>query len=70
MDMTRIGKFEMRKIVNDFEATLIRLFGMNMVDAAISRLEALNAYNDFQCPHKAAEFYGLRRGLHLQVAQT
>lgn len=69
MDMNGIGKFEMRKIVSDFEATLISLFGVNMLDASISRLEALNAYSDFKCPFKAAQFYGLRRGLNLQIAQ-
>lgn len=68
MDMNRIGKFEMRKIVNEFDARLIQLFGVNMLDAAISRREALDAYNEVHCPSKAAEIYGLRRGLNLKAA--
>lgn len=66
--MSPIGKFEMRKIINEFDATLITLFGMNMRDAAISRQDALNAYTEAQCPRKAAEISGLRRGLVLQAA--
>jgi hypothetical protein len=68
MEMNRIGKFEMRQIVKDFDATLIRLFGVNMLDADISRVEAINAYNDFHCPHKAAEYFGRQRGFSLQTA--
>ena len=67
MNMNRIGKFELREIVNEFDATLIRLFGVNMLDAAITRHEVLNAYNEVQCPRKAAELYGHRRGLALQA---
>ena len=68
MDINKIGKFEMRQIVNEFDAALIRLYGVNMLDAAISRYEALNAYNEFHCPRKAAEMYGRRHGLNLQAA--
>ena len=68
MNTNRIGKFEMLKIVNAFDAALIHLFGVNMLDAAISRHEALNAYNEVNCPRKAAEIYGLRRGLNLRTA--
>jgi hypothetical protein len=67
MDMNKIGKFEMRRIVNEFDAALIRLFGVNMLDAAINRYEALIACEEFDCPRKAAEAYGLRRGLNLQA---
>jgi hypothetical protein len=67
MDMNHIGKFEMREIINEFDATLIRLFGVNMLDAAINRYEALGAYSEFHCPRKAAEISGLRRGLSLQA---
>lgn len=63
MDMNRIGKFEMRRIVDEFDATLIRLYGVNMLDAAISRYEALGVCDEFSCPRKAAEIAGLRRGL-------
>ena len=68
MDMNNIGKFQMREIVNEFDATLIRLYGVNMLDAAINRLEVLMAYDEFQCPRKAAEVYGVRHGLNLQAA--
>jgi hypothetical protein len=44
------------------------LFGVNMLDADISRVEALNAYNDFHCSQKAAEYYGRQRGFSLQTA--
>ena len=63
MSMNGIGKFEMRKIVNEFDSALIHLFGVNMLDAAITRQDALNAYNEVQCPRKAAEIYGQRLGL-------
>jgi hypothetical protein len=39
-----------------------------MLDAAINRFEALNAYDEFHCPRKAAEVYGQRHGLNLQLA--
>ena len=66
MNMNNIGKFDMLKIVNEFDATLIRLYGVNMLDAEINRFEALNAYDEFRCPRKAAEVYGQRHGLNLQ----
>ena len=68
MNMNNIGKFEMRKIVNEFDSTLIQLYGVNMLDADISRLEAINAYDEFRCAHKAAEAYGQRLGLSLKSA--
>ncbi len=68
MNMNNIGKFEMRKIVNEFDATLIRLYGVNMLDADISRIEAINAYDEFHCANKAAEIYGQRLGLSLKTA--
>ena len=68
MSMNKIGKFEMREIVNEFDATLIRLYGVNMRDVALSRYEALRACNEFGCPTKAAEVYGQRHGLLLQAA--
>lgn len=63
MNMNQIGKFEMRAIVNEFDTTLIRLFGLNMLDARITRHEAMIAYDEFQCPRQAAEAIGARRGL-------
>jgi hypothetical protein len=68
MDMNHIGKFEMLKALNEFDAALIRLFGVNMLDAAISRYEALGICNVYNCPSKAAEMYGLGHGLQLQSA--
>jgi hypothetical protein len=68
MDMNSIGKFEMRTIISEFDSTLIRLYGVNMLDAAISRFEALNAYSEVHCPRKAAELSGLRLGLKPPVA--
>ena len=50
------------------DATLIRLYGVNMLDAAINRFEALITYDEFHCPRKAAEIYGQRHGLNLQAA--
>lgn len=64
MEMTRIGKFEVRRIVQEFDDTLIRLYGVNMRDAAITRLDALNLYNEVQNASKAAELCGERLGLH------
>lgn len=66
--MTPVGKFEVRNIVNQFDASLIELFGVNMSDAGISRHEALNAYNEVNCARKAAELFGQRRGLSPQVS--
>ena len=68
MDINNIGKFEMRGIINEFDATLIHLFGMNMLDADISRWEALTAFSEVRCPRKAAEMSGLRLGLKPQGA--
>jgi hypothetical protein len=66
--MNRIGKFEMRQLINEFDATLIRLYGQNMCDASISRFEALEACNQFGNPSKAAEACGARCGFLPQSA--
>jgi hypothetical protein len=63
MDMNRIGKYEMRAIVDEFDATLIRLYGVNMLDAAVTRYEALAAYAETHCARKAAEIYASRHDL-------
>ncbi|HEX8988596.1 MAG TPA: hypothetical protein VF816_11605 [Rhodocyclaceae bacterium] len=63
MDVSRVGKFEMRRIVQEFDETLIRLYGVNMRDAAVSRLDALNLYNEVNSAAKAAELCGERLGL-------
>lgn len=63
MDFNRVGKFEALKIINDFDAALIELYGINMTDARITRYEVLNAYEKTGCPRKAAELFGQQRGL-------
>ncbi len=63
MNMNAIGKYEMLEIVNEFDATLIRLYGLNMLDARITRHEAMNVYGEFRCARQAAEAAGIRRGL-------
>lgn len=67
MTMNSIGKFAMRQLVDEFDATLIRLYGMNMLDAEISRYEALGACTAFESPGKAAEVVGALRGFALQA---
>jgi hypothetical protein len=67
-NMNRVGKFEMRKLINEFDATLIRLYGQNMCDASISRYEAIEACTHYGNPSKAAEVFGMRCGLMLQAA--
>jgi hypothetical protein len=68
MSMNRIGKFESRRIIDEFDATLIQLFGVNMTDADISRQEAIAAYNEVNCTRKAVEICAMRRGLELLQA--
>lgn len=63
MDMNSIGKFQLREILNAFDATLIRLYGVNMRDAGISRFDVISAQEEFGSPEKAAEALGTRRGL-------
>jgi hypothetical protein len=63
MDLNRVGKFEALKIVNDFDLALIEMFGLNMTDARIMRLDALTAYAETGSIKKAAEMMGLQRGL-------
>lgn len=63
MSTNRVGKFEARKIVNEFDAALIELFGVNMSDAGISRFDALSAVEETHSARKAAEILGIRKGL-------
>lgn len=65
-EMNKIGKFEMRQIIDEFDTTLINLFGVNMLDAGITRQSALMAYAEVNCPRMAAENYGRRLGLPMQ----
>lgn len=68
MSMNPVGKFEIRKIVNDFDSALISLYGINMTDAGISRFEALSAIEEAGCVHSAAKVFGEKRGLTLRAA--
>lgn len=63
MSINRVGKFEARKIVNEFDSALIELFGVNMSDAGITRFDALAATEETQSVRKAAEMFGTRKGL-------
>lgn len=63
MNMSKIGKFESLKIVNEFDKALIELFGINMTDARVSRYEALASYDETGCPRKAAEILGQQKGI-------
>jgi hypothetical protein len=63
MSMNRIGKFEGRKIVEEFDSVLIEIFGRNMSDAGITRFDALSAFEETQNVRKAAELAGTRLGL-------
>ncbi len=63
MNVSHVGKFQMRTIVDAIDASLINRFGVNMLDARISRQEALEAYNRFNCSQQAAEYLGEQRKL-------
>ena len=65
MSINKVGKFEIRRIVDDFDSTLIELYGVNMTDAGVTRYEVLTAIEEAGCPRKAAEALGLKRGLTL-----
>jgi len=67
MTMNGIGKFQLREIISEFDTTLIQVFGVNMSDADISRQEAIIAYNEVNCPRKAADLCARRRGLTPQA---
>jgi hypothetical protein len=68
MNMSKIGKFESLKIVNEFDKALIELFGINMTDARVSRYEALASYDEIGCARKAAEILGQQKGMTPLVA--
>ena len=63
MNMSKIGKFESLKIVNEFDQALIELYGINMTDARVTRYEVLATYNETGCARKAAEKLGSQRGI-------
>jgi hypothetical protein len=63
MNMSKVGKFESLKIVNELDRALIDLYGINMTDARITRYEALASYEENGCAIKAAEMLGKKRGI-------
>ena len=63
MTINRVGKFEARKLIEQFDQALIELFGLNMSDAGIARMDALSAIEETQDARKAAELLGVRKGL-------
>lgn len=65
MNLNKIGKFETLKIVNEFDSALIEMFGINMTDARITRYEVLSSIEETRCVRKAAERFGLQRGIPL-----
>jgi len=63
MNMNQVGKFESLRIVNEFDKALIEMFGINMTDARITRYEVLARLDETGCAMKAAESFGLLRGM-------
>jgi hypothetical protein len=63
MEMSKVGKFESLKIVNEFDKALIELYGINMTDARITRYEVLASCSEIGCATKAAEQLGQQRGM-------
>ena len=60
---SNVGKFEARKMVAEFDALLIQLYGRNMTDARISREEAIAVITNTDSVRKAVEHLGGQRGL-------
>lgn len=63
MEMNRVGKFEVRRIVNEIDSILIESYGANMLDARITREEALRAFKETGTTREAAEACARRRDL-------
>ncbi len=63
MNMSKVGKFESLRIVNEFDRALIEMFGINMTDARITRYEVLASLDETGCALKAAQSFGLMRGM-------
>ncbi|MFA6310070.1 MAG: hypothetical protein WCV99_01630 [Sterolibacterium sp.] len=66
MEMNRVGKFETRRIVNEIDAVLIASYGVNMLDAKITREEAMRAFNEAGSARQAAELCASRHGIARQ----
>jgi hypothetical protein len=65
---SNIGKFEARKLIADFDALLIQLYGLNMTDAKITRQDAVAAIDTTGSTRSAVEILGAARGLQEQKA--
>jgi len=59
---SNIGKFEGRKLVAEFDALLIQLYGRNMTDAKITRQEAIAAITTHGSAQAAVDALGVVRG--------
>ncbi len=62
MTTNNVGKFQILKTLNDFDSTLIELYGLNMTDAHITRFEALAAIESTHGVRAAAVLLGQREG--------
>ncbi len=65
---SNIGKFEARKLIAEFDALLIQLYGRNMTDAKITRQDAVAAIAATGSAQKAVETLSAARGLQQQKA--
>ena len=63
MSINRVGKFEARKLIEEFDKALIERYGVNMSDAHITRWDALSSIEEAGETVKAAELLGVRKGL-------
>lgn len=63
MEMNRVGKFETRRIVNEIDSVLITSYGVNMLDAKITREEALRTFNETGSTRAAADRCASSHGL-------
>lgn len=63
MNINAIGKYEMLGIVNAVDTALIERYGLNMLDACVTRREALTAYDEYRCPLRVADVIGCRLGI-------
>lgn len=48
-----VGKFESRRLISAFDKELIEAYGMNMLDAKVTRQEAVDAMIEFETTSKA-----------------
>lgn len=60
MEINRVGKFEVRRIINEFDAALIRSYGVNMLDVKITRQQALLAIEETGTAQDAADLCARR----------